>query len=69
VCCPLCIPLNSKSEVTLMIPDSTFIFNGYGALSTFDDHELRLRHLLQQDALPTLKDSRPLLSVWEEVGK
>jgi len=52
-----------------MIPDSTFIFNGYGALSTFDDHELRLRHLLQQDALPTLKDSRPLLSVWEEVGK
>ena len=52
-----------------MIPDNTIIFNHCGAPRNFDDHELRLRHLLQQDALPTLKDSMPLLSVWEEVGK
>ncbi len=46
-----------------MIPDDPFIFNHYGALSNFDDHEVRLRHLLQQVALPTLEDSRHLLSV------
>ena len=51
-----------------MIPDDTIIFNQCGALSTFDDHEAHLRHLLQQDALPTLKERRHLLSVWEEVG-
>ena len=50
-----------------MIPDDTIIFNQSSALSNFDDHEARLRHLLQQDALPTLKDSRHLLSVCEEV--
>jgi len=51
-----------------MIPDDTIIFNGYGALSNFNDHEVCLRHLLQQDALPTLKERRHLLSVCEEVG-
>ena len=50
-----------------MIPDDTIIFNGYGALSNFDDHEVCLCHLLHQDALPTLKDRRQLLSVCEEV--
>ena len=50
-----------------MIPDDTTIFNLCSALSPFDDHEGCLRHLLQQDALPTLKDRRPLLSVCEEV--
>jgi hypothetical protein len=52
-----------------MIPDDTIIFNQWSALSTFNDHEAHVRHLLQRDALPTLKDSRPLLSVCEEVGR
>ena len=51
-----------------MIPDDTIIFNHCGALSNFDDHEARLRHLLQQDALPTLEDGRHLLLVCEEVS-
>ena len=51
-----------------MIPDDTIIFNLSDALCTFDDHEAHVRHLLQQDSLPTLKDSRHLLSVCEEVG-
>ncbi len=50
-----------------MIPDDTIIFNHCSAPSNIDDHEVRLRHLLQQDALPTLKDRRHLLSVCEEV--
>ena len=50
-----------------MIPDDPIIFNHSGALSNFDDHEAHVRHLLQQDALPTLKDRRHLLSVCEEV--
>lgn len=50
-----------------MIPDDTIIFNGFGALSNFDDNEVRLRHLQQQDTLPTLKDRRHLRSVCEEV--
>jgi len=50
-----------------MIPDDTIIFNGYSALSNFNDHEAHVRHLLQPDALPTLKDRRPPLSVCEEV--
>ena len=52
-----------------MIPNFTFIFNQYGALSTFDDHEVLLRHLLQQDALPKLKDGRHLFLMSEEVGR
>ena len=52
-----------------MIPDDTIIFNGYGVQINFDDHEAHGRHLLQQDALPTLKDSRHLLSVCEEVAR
>jgi len=50
-----------------MIPDDTIIFNPSNVFSTFNDHEIRLRHLLQQDVLPTLKDRRHLLSVCEEV--
>jgi hypothetical protein len=50
-----------------MIPDETIIFNHCSALSTFDDHEVRLRHHLQQYALLTLKDRMHLLSVCEEV--
>jgi hypothetical protein len=52
-----------------MIPDDTIIFNYYGAPSNFDDHEAHVRHLLQQDVLPTLKDRRHLLSVCEEVDR
>lgn len=59
-----------------MIPDDPFIFNGYGALSNFDDHEVRLRHLLQQDTMPMLEDSRHLLFVcpvckhpWYKAGR
>ncbi len=50
-----------------MIPDDTIIFNQWSEFSTFNDHEIRLRHLLQQVALLTLKDRRPPLSVCEEV--
>jgi hypothetical protein len=46
-----------------MIPDDPFIFNGSSAFSNFDDHEIRLRHLLQQVAMLTLEDSRHLLFV------
>jgi hypothetical protein len=59
-----------------MIPDDPYIFNLYGALSNFDDHEVRLRHLLQQVALPTLEVSRHLLFVcpvckhpWYKAGR
>jgi hypothetical protein len=52
-----------------MIPDDTFIFNGYGAPSNFNDHEVRLRHLQQQDALPILNDGRHLLSVCGEADR
>jgi hypothetical protein len=41
-----------------MIPDDPFIFNGYGALSNFDDHEARLSHLLGQGAMPILEGGR-----------
>ena len=51
-----------------MIPDDPIIFNHCGAPNNFDDHEAHVRHLLQQDSLSTLKDSRHLLSVCEEVG-
>lgn len=51
-----------------MIPDDTIIFNYYGALNKFDDHEVCLRHLLQQDVMPTIEAGRHLLSVCEEVG-
>ena len=69
VCCLLSFSLNSKSEVTIMIPDYPIIFNHSGAPNNFDDYEAHVRHLLQQDALPTLKDYRPPLSVCEEVDK
>ena len=44
-----------------MIPDDTFIFNGHGVRQIFDDHEVRLRHLLKQDAMPTPEGGRHLL--------
>jgi hypothetical protein len=50
-----------------MIPDDTFIFNPSSARSKFDDHEVRLRHLLQQDLMPTIEAGRHLLSVCKEM--
>ena len=50
-----------------MIPDDPIIFNHSGAPNNFDDHEAHVRHLLQQDARPTLKYSRHQLSACEEV--
>jgi hypothetical protein len=47
----------------MMIPDDPFNFNHFGAFSNFDDHEVRLCHLFQQDAMPTLEASRHLLLV------
>ncbi len=52
-----------------MIPNFTFIFNQYGALGAFDDHEVRLHHLLQQDALPKLREGKHLFTICEEVVK
>jgi hypothetical protein len=59
-----------------MIPDDPFIFNHYGAPRNFDDHEVRLRHLLQQDTMPMLEFSRHLLIVcpvckhpWYKAGR
>jgi len=46
-----------------MIPDDTIIFNHCSALSTFDDHEVRLRHHLQLDVVTTIEAGRHLLSV------
>src|SRR5258708_36020005 len=59
-----------------MIPDDTYIFNHYGPLRNFDDHEARLRHLLRQDATPTLYGGRHLLYAcqvckqpWHKAGR
>ncbi len=46
-----------------MIPDEPFNFNHFGALTNLDDHEVRLRHLLGQDAILTPQDGRHLLFV------
>ena len=48
---------------TNMIPDNTFIFKQYGVPRNFDDHAVRLRQLLQQDAMPMLESSGHLLAV------
>jgi hypothetical protein len=45
----------------MMIPDDPFNFNHAGAFSNFGDQEVRLRHLLRQDALPTVESGRHLL--------
>src|SRR5713101_9799358 len=70
------LDITYSSEVTNMIPDDTFIFNHAGAPRNFDDHEVRLRHLLQRDAMPTLESGRHLLSVcqvckrpWYKAGR
>lgn len=59
-----------------MIPDDTFNFNHLSASSSFNAHEARLRHLFQQDAMPTLEVGRHLLSVcpickhpWYKAGR
>lgn len=78
VCCPQCFSLDISysSEVTNMIPDDTIIFNHSGATRHFDDHEVRLRHLLQQDATSTLEGGRHLLFIcqvckrpWYKAGR
>ncbi len=46
-----------------MIPDEPFNFNHFGALTNLDDHKVRLRRLLRQDAMPTLEADRHLLFV------
>src|SRR5712692_10149282 len=46
-----------------MIPDDPFNFNHAGAFSNFGDQEVRLRHLLRQNALPTVESGRHLLFV------
>jgi hypothetical protein len=60
----------------MMIPDDTFFFNHHGAQRNFDDHEVRLRHLLGQVAMPTPEGVRHLLSVcpickrpWYKAGR
>jgi hypothetical protein len=47
----------------MMIPDDSFNFNHFGAHTDFDAQEVRLRRLLQQDAMPVLEASRHLLLV------
>ncbi len=44
-----------------MIPDDTYIFNCHDVLRNFDDHEVRLRYALGQDALPATGGGRHLL--------
>ncbi len=44
-----------------MIPDDKFIFNEYGTRRYFDDHEVRLRQVLGQDALRATGGGRHLL--------
>ena len=44
-----------------MIPDDTFIFNGYSARRYFDDYEVRLRQVLGQDAFRATGGGRHLL--------
>ena len=59
-----------------MIPDDPFIFNWHGVIRNFDDHEVRLRHLLRQDAMPTPECGRHLLYIcpvckhpWYKAGR
>ena len=47
----------------MMIPDDPFNFNHFGAHTNFDAQEVRLRRLLQQDAMLMLEASRHLLLV------
>jgi hypothetical protein len=46
-----------------MIPDDPFNFNHFGAPTNFNDHDVRVRHLFQQDAMPTPEAGRHLISV------
>jgi hypothetical protein len=68
--------MGEKVKSTNMIPDNTFIFKQYGASRNFDDHAVRLRQLLQQDAMPMLESSGHLLAdcpvckhPWYKVGR
>ena len=62
VCCPLCFLPTKRERSNNMIPDDTFIFNGYSTRRYFDDHEVRLRHVLGQDAVRATGGGRHLLS-------
>ena len=60
----------------MMIPDDPFNFNHAGAFSNFGDQEVRLRHLLRQNALPTVESGRHLIYVcpickrpWYKAGR
>src|SRR5947207_1267761 len=57
------LPAGRERIPILMIPDGPFNFNHFGASYTFDDQEVRLRHLFLQDALPSVEAGRHLLSV------
>ena len=46
-----------------MIPDEPFNFNHFGALTNFDDHDVRMRHRLRQDTMSTREADRHLLFV------
>src|SRR6266700_2433119 len=50
-----------RNEISLMIPDNTYIFNQPVVPRNFDDFETRLRYRLGQDALLTLEGGRHLL--------
>lgn len=59
-----------------MIPEESFHFNHLSASSHFDDHRVRLRHLLQQNTPPALETGRHLLFVcpvckhpWYKAGR
>ena len=59
-----------------MIPEESFHFNHLSASGHFDDHRVRLRHLLQQNTLPMLEVGRHLLFVcpvckhpWYKAGR
>ena len=59
-----------------MIPDDPYIFNRHSARSNFDDHDVRLHHLLRQDAIPTLEGGSHLLYIcpvckhpWYKAGR
>lgn len=67
---------DGRERINFMIPDDTFIFNCPGVFKNFDDHEVRLRHLLKQDAIPSPRGGRHLLYVcpvckhpWYKAGK
>ncbi len=63
VCCPLCFLPSGRERSNHMIPDEPFNFNHFGALTNFDDHDVRMRHRLRQDTMSTREADRHLLFV------